>query len=76
MVVKGEEVTISSELYNNAGSDMTVESLTFSVDGIEKPIYTANVSQIGTNGASTPAVATPSAFPMPLHSRQGHRECR
>lgn len=50
LVVKGEEVTISSELYNNAGSDMTVESLTFSVDGIEKPIYTANVSQIGTNG--------------------------
>ena len=49
-MVKGEEVTISSELYNNAGSDMTVESLTFSVDGIEKPIYTANVSQIGTNG--------------------------
>ena len=50
LVVKGEEVTISSELYNNAGSDMTVESLTFSVNGIEKPIYTANVSQIGTNG--------------------------
>ena len=50
LVVKGEEVTLSSELYNNAGSDMTVESLTFSVDGIEKPIYTANVSQIGTNG--------------------------
>ena len=50
LVVKGEEVTISSELYNNAGSNMTVESLTFSVDGIEKPIYTANVSQIGTNG--------------------------
>ena len=50
LVVKGEEVTLSSELYNNAGSDMTVKSLTFSVDGIEKPIYTANVSQIGTNG--------------------------
>ena len=50
LVVKGEAVTISSELYNNAGSDMTVKSLTFSVDGIEKPIYTANVSQIGTNG--------------------------
>ena len=50
LVVKGEEVTLSSELYNNAGSAMTVQSVEFSVDGIEEPIYTANVSQIGTNG--------------------------
>ena len=50
LVVKGEEVTLSSELYNNSGSAMTVQSVEFSVDGIEEPIYTANVSQIGTNG--------------------------
>ena len=48
LVVKGEEVTISSELYNNAGSDMTVQSLTYAVG--DEPIYTADVSEIGANG--------------------------
>ena len=48
LVVKGEEVTISSELYNNAGSDMTVQGLTYAVG--DEPIYTADVSEIGANG--------------------------
>ena len=39
LVVKGEAVNISSELYNNSGSDMTVSSVVYSVDGEE--IYTA-----------------------------------
>lgn len=39
LVVKDEEVNISSELYNNSGSDMTVNSVVYSVDGEE--IYTA-----------------------------------
>lgn len=41
LVVKDEAVNISSELYNNSGSDMTVNSVVYSVDGEE--IYTATV---------------------------------
>ena len=64
LVVKGEAVTLSSELYNNAGSDMTVQSVVFSVDG--ETIYTADVSTIGTNGiipsGGTATVSFPYAF--------------
>ena len=64
LVVKGEEVTLSSELYNNAGSDMTVQSVVFSVDG--ETIYTADISTIGTNGVipsgGTATVSFPHAF--------------
>ena len=64
LVVKGEAVTLSSELYNNAGSGMTVQSVEFSVDG--KTVYTADVSTIGTNGVipsgGTATVSFPHAF--------------
>ena len=64
LVVKGEEVTLSSELYNNAGSDMTVQSVAFSVDG--ETVYTADISTIGTNGVipsgGTATVSFPYAF--------------
>ena len=53
LVVKDEAVELSAELFNNSGSDMTVKSLTFSVDaadGSKKVIHTANLSEIGVNG--------------------------
>lgn len=40
LVVKDEAVNISSELYNNSGSDMTVNSVVYSIDN--NNIYTAN----------------------------------
>ena len=48
LVVKDEAVNLSSELYNNAGSDMTVKSLTYAVG--DETIYTADVTKIGANG--------------------------
>ena len=64
LVVKGEAVTLSSELYNNAGSGMTVQSVKFSVDG--ETVYTADISTIGTNGVipsgGTATVSFPYAF--------------
>ena len=60
LVVKGEEVTLSSELYNNAGSDMTVQSVEFSVDG--ETIHTADGSTIGTNGVITSGSAVTVSF--------------
>ena len=64
LVVKDEAVNLSSELYNNAGSDMTVQSVEFSVDG--ETIHTADGSTIGTNGVipsgGTASVSFPYAF--------------
>ena len=67
LVVKGEEVTLSSELYNNAGSDMTVESVVFSVDG--ETIHTADGSTIGTNGVITSGSAVTVSFLHTLPTR-------
>ena len=61
LVVKGEEAHLSSELYNNSGSDMTVESVVFSVD--DKPIYTADVSAIGTDGVIASGDTATVSFP-------------
>ena len=61
LVVKGEEVNISSELYNNSGSDMTVTGLTFSVD--DTTIYPAEVSEIGTSGVIASGDTATVSFP-------------
>ena len=66
LVVKGEEVNLSSELFNNAGSDMTVRSLTYSVDG--QPIHTADVSEIGTDGVIASGAAATVSFPYTFTS--------
>ncbi len=60
LVVKDEAVNLSSELYNNAGSDMTVQSVEFSVDG--ETIHTADGSTIGTNGVITSGSAVTVSF--------------
>ena len=61
LVVKDEEVNISSELFNNSGSDMTVTSLVFTVD--DEDIYTANVSEIGTAGVIASGGTATVSFP-------------
>ena len=48
LVVKGEAVELSAALYNNAGKDMSVKSLTFSVEG--ETIHTVPAADIGQNG--------------------------
>ena len=66
LVVRGEAVNLSSEIYNNAGSDMTIQSLTYSVDG--EVVYTVNTNEIGTNGVlasgATAQVSFPCTFDM------------
>ena len=66
LVVKDEEVNISSELFNNADSDMTVKSLIFSVD--DKTIHTANVAEIGANGVIVSGGAATVSFPYAFTS--------
>ena len=50
MPIKGDEINISSEIFNNVSSDMTVTSLTYTLEGQTSPIHTADVSTIGTDG--------------------------
>ena len=61
LVVKGEEVNLSSELYNNAGSAMAVERLVYSVDG--ETIYSADGSTIGQSGVLASGSSATVSFP-------------
>ena len=66
LVVKGEKVNLSSELFNNAGSDMTVHSLTYAMDG--ETIYTADTAAIGANGVIASGAAATVSFPYTFTS--------
>ena len=59
LVVKDEEVNISSELYNNSGSDMTVNSVVYSIDN--NNIYTATAIETIVSG-DTYTVTFPYTF--------------
>lgn len=59
LVVKDEAVNISSELYNNSGSDMTVNSVVYSIDN--NNIYTANAIETIVSG-DTYTVTFPYTF--------------
>lgn len=48
--IKGDEITISSQIFNNLSDDMQVTSLTYTMEGQEEPFHTADVSSIGDNG--------------------------
>lgn len=50
MPIKGDDINISSQIFNNLSDDMTVESLTYTMEGQTEPFHTADVSQIGDNG--------------------------
>lgn len=59
LVVKDEAVNISSEIYNNSGSDMTVSSVVYSVDN--NNIYTATAIETIVSG-DTYTVTFPYTF--------------
>lgn len=61
LVVKGEQVNLSSEIYNNAGSDMTVQSLTYSVE--DQVIYTVDPATLGTDGVLASGTSATASFP-------------
>ena len=50
MPIKGDEINISSQIFNNLSDDMTVTSLTYTIEGQTEPLHTADVSQIGDGG--------------------------
>ena len=61
LVVKGEQVNLSSEIYNNAGSDMTVQSLTYSVE--DQVIYTVDPATVGADGVLASGTSATASFP-------------
>ena len=48
--IKGDEITISSQLFNNLKDDMKVTSMTYTMEGQETPFHTVDVSVLGENG--------------------------
>ena len=50
MPIKGDKINISSQIFNNLSDDMTVTSLTYTIEGQTEPFHSADVSQIGDSG--------------------------
>ena len=50
MPIKGDEINLSSQIFNNLNDDMTVRSLTYTMEGQTEPFHTANPAKIGTDG--------------------------
>ena len=50
MPIKGDEIRISSQIYNNAQDDMTVNSLKYTMEGASEPFKIVDPASIGNNG--------------------------
>ena len=61
--IKGDEISISSQIYNNLSDDMQVTSLTYTMEGQTEPFHTADVSSIGSNGVVAPRTSYSYEFP-------------
>ena len=63
MPIKGDDINISSQIFNNLSDDMTVTSLTYTMEGQTEPFHTADVSQIGDNGVISARGSFAYSFP-------------
>ncbi|MDM8124119.1 CehA/McbA family metallohydrolase [Mediterraneibacter glycyrrhizinilyticus] len=63
MPIRGDEINISSQIFNNLSDDMTVTSLTYTMEGQTEPFHTADVSQIGDNGVISARGSFTYSFP-------------
>ena len=71
MPIKGDEVTLSSQIYNNMQDDMTVKSLTYTLEGQEEPFKTADVTTIGNNGVVGARQSFTYSFPYTVEQAGG-----
>ena len=62
--IKGDEISISSQIYNNLSDNMQVTSLTYTMEGQAEPFHTADVSSIGSNGVVAPRTSYPTNSPI------------
>ena len=63
MPIKGDEINISSQIFNNLNDDMTVTSLTYTMEGQTEPFHTADVSAVGENGVIGARTSFAYSFP-------------
>ncbi len=63
MPIRGDEINISSQIFNNLSDNMTVTSLTYTMEGQTEPFHTADVSQIGDNGVISARGSFAYSFP-------------
>ena len=71
MPIKGDTINISSQIFNNLSSDMTVTSLTYTIEGQAEPIHTADVSQIGENSVVGARTSADYSFPYTAEQAGG-----
>ena len=71
MPIKGDTINISSQIFNNLSSDMTVTSLTYTIEGQAEPIHTADASQIGENGVVGARTSVDYSFPYTAEQAGG-----
>ena len=63
MPIKGDEINISSQIFNNLNDDMTVTSLTYTMEGQSEPFHTADTASIGNNGVIGARASYTYSFP-------------
>jgi hypothetical protein len=69
--IKGDEIHISSQIYNNLSSEMQVTSLTYTIEGQDEPFHAADVSTIGENGVVGPRTSYSYQFPYTVTQAGG-----
>ncbi len=63
MPIRGDEIQISSQIFNNLSDDMTVTSLTYKMEGQTEPFHTADAATIGENGVIGARASYEYSFP-------------
>lgn len=69
--IKGDEIQISSQIFNNLSENMQVTSLTYTMEGQENPFHVADVSGIGTAGTVAPRTSQAYEFPYTVGQAGG-----
>ncbi|HJD34243.1 MAG TPA: CehA/McbA family metallohydrolase, partial [Candidatus Mediterraneibacter tabaqchaliae] len=71
MPIKGDEIQISSQIFNNLSDDMTVTSLTYTMEGQTEPFHTADAAAIGENGVIGARASYEYSFPYTAEQAGG-----
>lgn len=71
MPIKGDEIQISSQIFNNLSGDMTVTSLTYTMEGQTEPFHTADTAAIGENGVIGARASYEYSFPYTAEQAGG-----
>ena len=71
MPIKGDEINISSQIFNNLNEDMTVTSLTYTMEGKSEPFHTADIASVGSSGVIGARASFTYSFPYTADTAGG-----